>query len=187
MSERSGNNKLGARAKLQARIDQNVADARAVRDNPRAIGGILRRGFVRLWKLRGGGFYGLGWVVCFFVLQFQALSQDVSEAQGIADFASNWLLEKLLSFGLETFLNFGLAFAWPGFLISFLGGWGIALLVAGFILIDGKLRPLVLANFPELRPEPEQTTNPTGAADQTTTAEPQSTSQTEETSIDERR
>lgn len=143
------------RSRLRERYEQNLTDVKTVRQNPRAIGSIFRRGFVRLWKLRGGGFYGLGWVICFFLLQFQALSDDVAEAQGIGDFASNWLVEKLLTFGVETFINIGLAFAWPGFFIDQLGGWGIAVLVAGFVLIDGKLRPLVLAQFPELATEKE--------------------------------
>lgn len=132
------------------RLQQSLLDARAVRADPKAVGSIVRRGFVRLWRLRGGGFYGLGWVVCFFWLQFQALRGDVSDAHGVADFASNWLVEKLLTFGFETFMNMGLAFAWPGFFIQWLGGIGIALFVAGFFVVDRLARPRILALFPEL-------------------------------------
>ncbi|MCR9277317.1 MAG: hypothetical protein NXH85_05040 [Pseudomonadaceae bacterium] len=134
----------------RARLEQGLADARAVREDPKAVGSIMRRGFVRLWRLRGGGFYGLGWIICFFWLQLQTLRGDVEEAQGVADFASDWLVEKLLTFGFETFMNMGLAFAWPGFLIQWLGGPGIVLLVAGFIVVDRLARPRILALFPEL-------------------------------------
>lgn len=151
----------------RARLQQTLVDARAVREDPKAVGSIVRRGFVRLWRLRGGGFYGLGWVVCFFWLQFQALRGDVTEAQGVADFASNWLLEKLLTFGLETFINMGLAFAWPGFLIDRLGGYGIAALVAGFVVVDRLARPRILAVFPELDEQLEAQNEPgeAGSAD----------------------
>ncbi len=137
----------------RARLQQTLLDAQAVRKDPKVVGSLMRRGFVRLWRLRGGGFYGLGWVICFFWLQLQTFRGDVSDAQGVGDFASNWIIEKLLTFGFETFLNMGLAFAWPGFFIQWLGGIGIAIFVAGFVVVDRLARPRILALFPELNRE----------------------------------
>ena len=80
---------------------------------------------------------------------------ETVESAGAADLATNLALDLLVRFGIQTFINTGLAFAWPAYLVQLGGGFGIALLVGGFIFFDRLFKPAIESYFPELRPDPE--------------------------------
>ena len=96
-----------------------------------------------LWKVRGGGFYGLGYVVTFVYLEITMLLEDVTEAEGVVDFVSNQLLEMVFRYFTESILNAVQAFIWPLVLISEYGPWMILALGGAYVLWDRLLdRPI---------------------------------------------
>lgn len=105
------------------------------------------------WRTRGGGFYGLGYLVAFIWLQVNVLVGDVIESQSLGAFAAGAALEYLLRFSLMAVLNVFLALIWPLYVLQYLGGPGIILLGLGYVGFEYGLRPLLEQYFPELKPE----------------------------------
>lgn len=137
--------------KKAGRFAQHVRVVKQVRDEPRRIMRLLRDWLLRLWAARGGGFYGLGVVVTFLVLEVRMLLGDVSGSDSVADFLVGELLEYVFRLGFLSFLNGFVALLWPAFLLEWLGAWGIAVLVCAYLTFERMLRPTVEAWFPELR------------------------------------
>jgi hypothetical protein len=46
----------------------------------------IRKPLGPMWRSRGGGYYGMGYVVSYFVLEIRMLVGDVQETEGVADF-----------------------------------------------------------------------------------------------------
>jgi len=120
-------------------------------NNPRSIGELSRQGLLGLWRARGGGFYGLGYVVTFVVLEVRLVAGEFGSSDSLMAFLSDQLLEYLLRLGFMSFLNVALAFLWPLFVMQYLHGWGLLLLVIGYFGFERWLRPLVESSLPELR------------------------------------
>lgn len=127
-----------------ANIDQGVRE-------PRSIGPMMRASLIRLWSARGGGLYGLGYVLTFVALEVPTTIANVTELVTGSASVLAAILEWLLRFGLDTLLNMLWAFLWPVFLLENMGGWGVAVLVVGFIVFEKLLRPMVESAIPELK------------------------------------
>lgn len=151
---------------IKRHIKQTFANIeRGVRE-PRSIGSMMRKGLIDLWRARGGGAYGFGYMVTFVVLEVRG---------GIAQFAETltegttllaMVIEVVARFGLETLLNMIFALIWPVWLIQYFGGYGVALVAVWFLLFEKLLRPLIESWVPELRAEEvaEQTQDATSGA-----------------------
>lgn len=118
--------------------------------NPSSIKGYVRRALVGLWRTRGGGLYGLGYVVCFVALEARTLVGDVVEATNATQALAGELLEWLFRFGVDSFVNVVYALLWPGFLLNLLGPWGLVVLAVGFFVFERFARPWVERRLPEL-------------------------------------
>ncbi len=118
---------------------------------PRRLVPMAREAMLETWRTRGGGFYGLGYLMAFVSLQVNVLIGDVAESESIGAFAAGAALEYLLRFSLMAFLNVFLALLWPLFVLQQLGGPGIILLGLSYVGFEYALRPLVERNFPELK------------------------------------
>ncbi len=139
-----------SRAVKESRFARHRRIAGEIYAEPRSLGGHVRNGLVSLWVARGAGFYGLGWLVTFVVLEVQLFTGELIESSGFVDFVSNQLFEYVLRFGVLSFLNSLLAFIWPVFVLQHLAGYGIVALVAGYFAFERLLRPAVEARLPEL-------------------------------------
>lgn len=137
-------------------VQQRLAPITESVRQPSSIKGRVRAALIGLWRTRGGGLYGLGYVVCFLGLEARALAGDIVEATTSTGAFAAELLSAVFRFGVESFVNMGLAFAWPGFLIDAVGGWGVAVLVGGFIVFERIARPWVERLIPELVVEAEK-------------------------------
>ncbi len=120
------------------RTSENIQE---VSRNPRSLPTLIQRWLVRLWRSKGGGFYGFGYVVTFVVLEIRMLLADWQERGGIVDFVGQQLLEFVFRFFIETFIISLLAFLWPLLLVRSLGIWGVGLLVVGYFLFERLLKP----------------------------------------------
>ena len=101
--------------------------------------GWFRTWFGKVWKVRGGGLYAVGYALTFAYLEVRAIIDEVFEADGVIDFFANQLIEFMFRFLSETIVNMIQAFMWPVFLIQWRQPYGLVLLVALFLLF-----PIVL-------------------------------------------
>ena len=143
--------------KPESRFARHRRIAVEVYREPRTLRRHLREGFVAVWISRGGGFYGLGWMTTFLVLELQFFASEVAESEGVFEFLGGQVIEYLLRFGLMSVVNSFQALIWPAFVLQWLGGYGIALLIGGYFGFEKVLRPLVEDWFPELADARRQT------------------------------
>ncbi len=119
--------------------------------DPRSLAPLLRQGLLELWRARGGGLYGLGYVVTFVLLEVRTVITELEGSDGVLAFLGDQLLEFVLRLGWMSFVNAGLAFLWPLLLLERLGGWGLLVLPLAYLAFERWLRPRVEMEFPELR------------------------------------
>ncbi len=142
--------------KDEGRFARHRRIAGEVYAEPSSIGRLARKGLISVWVAHGAGFYGLGWIVAFCVLEFNMLTGDVAQSEGVTDFITSQLLEYALRIGLLSFLNTLLAAIWPVYVLQWLSGYGLVALVAAYFGFEKLLRPIVESQFPELREAREQ-------------------------------
>ena len=116
-------------------------NVRDVSRNPRVLPTLIRKWLGRMWRRRGGGYYGVGYVVTFLVLEIRMLLGDWQDSKGIVEFLGQQLLELIFRFFIESFINSFIALAWPFLLISKLQLWGLALLIVGYFVFERLLKP----------------------------------------------
>jgi hypothetical protein len=115
----------------------------------------LRASLLRIWRARGGGFYGLGYLVTFIVMEVRLVGGEVMASESVVDFVASQAGERVLRLGIDSFVNSILAFAWPAFVLDRFQLWGLVALAVGYLAFEKVLKPRLEATFPELRFEPE--------------------------------
>jgi hypothetical protein len=149
--ESPGSAKAGRSAR-PGRLKRIAGHARAVRENPRALGTILRGALLDIWCARGGGYYGLGYLITFLVLESRMLTREFQAADGVMTFVGGQMLEYLLRISLLSFVNALQAFIWPLLVLGSLGAWwGLVLLAGGYLAFERGLRPGIEKVLPELK------------------------------------
>ena len=136
----------------EGRIRRHIRVAREVRNEPRRIGALIREWLLNIWRARGGGFYGLGYLTAFVVLEIQMFIGDIGDSEGVVEFVTGQAVEYLLRFTVLSFVNVVLALLWPIYFLQWLGVWGFVFLGGGYLAFERALRPFVESWFPELRP-----------------------------------
>jgi len=112
--------------------------------NPRVLPTWIRRPLGRMWRARGGGYYGMGYVVSYFVLEIRMLVGDLQETEGVADFITG----QVLGFFVESFINAFVALAWPFLLVAEYELWGVGLLIVGYFVFERLIKPSLVKWFP---------------------------------------
>lgn len=136
--------------KAEGRFARHRRVAQEIYQEPRSIAGFVRDGFVSVWVSHGAGFYGLGWIVTFVVLEVNMFSGELSASDGVADFVGGQLFEYVLRVGFLSFVNTVLAAIWPVYVLQWFSGYGIVALIGGYYAFEKLLRPVVEDRFPEL-------------------------------------
>ncbi len=139
-----------AKGKKPGRLTRHVQTAKRLHAEPKSIGPMMREALVRVWSARGGGFYGLGYVIAFIIIEVQMFTGEILESSSVADFAFAQIFEFALRISFLSFINVFLAFVWPVYVLDFAGGYGLAALLLGYIAFEKLLRPVVENHFPEL-------------------------------------
>ena len=125
-----------------------------------------RNALIRIWRIRGGGLYGLGFMITFVILEIRGLAGDVAETESDEQFVSQQMFEIAFRFIGETFLNTMKSFIWPVFVIDALGFLlGGGLLIAAFVGFDRLARPYIEDWLPELKKTSAKKTKKAKAAD----------------------
>ena len=99
--------------------------------------GWFRTWFRKVWQVRGGGLYALGFIATFVVLEVRSLADDVL---GIGAIFSGHLFEVLISFFVDSLSNTLQAFMWPIYVIQFAPPWGGFALAGTFIVFSSYIK-----------------------------------------------
>ena len=133
-------------------LRQRAAEAGSAIREPRTLPAYLARGLVRIWRSRGGSWYGIGYLCTFVYLEVMMMVEDLAEAPDIVTFATSQFFESLFRWFTESLGNMIQAFLWPLSLIGAVGlWWGALLLVAIHVSFEYLVRPVAEAQFPELQ------------------------------------
>jgi len=139
-----------APASRQGRMAGHARMVRDVWEQPSRIGGFMRNAFVSLWLTKGGGFYGLGYVLVFVALEFRSLTGDIGGSNSVAGFMASQAVQYIVRLSFESFLNALLALVWPWHVFQWLGIFGLILLGAAWFAYVSVARPIVETWFPEI-------------------------------------
>ena len=137
--------------KKEGRIARHSRLAREAWDRPSSVLEWIQSWAVRLWITKGGGFYGLGYVITFVSLEVRSLTGDVSGSGGVEDFITSQFIQFIVRFSFESFLNALFALAWPFYVLRDNPLMGVAVLIAAFAAYRLLARPLLEGWFPELK------------------------------------
>ncbi|MFP6817316.1 MAG: hypothetical protein VB949_16845 [Pseudomonadales bacterium] len=137
--------------RCEGRIARHLGVLREIRDEPRRIVSLMGDGLFSTWRARGGGFFGLGYLIAFVVLELQMISTEVRGSDGVVEFFTSQIVEYIFRFAVQSLVNVILALIWPVYVLQWLGGWGLVALGGGYLLFEKVLRPYVEGWFPQLQ------------------------------------
>lgn len=112
---------------------------------PRHAEGMFRRWFRNVWAVRGGGLYATGFAASFLYFEIsEFITEDVGEIVS-TNLMSGEIVGLIISFIVDTFMNFVAALMWPFYAATFAVPWGAIGLGLAFLLFDQYLRPHIEA------------------------------------------
>ncbi|MEM6511546.1 MAG: hypothetical protein AAF660_00930 [Pseudomonadota bacterium] len=101
---------------------------------PDTAHGAFRTWSRKIWELRGGGAYAMGFLVTFLYLEtVDILFDDVPKLYAMQSFASE-ITPFVIEFLIDTLLNTMWAFMWPVIVLQWEPPFGLIALVAFFVL-----------------------------------------------------
>ncbi|MEM7099373.1 MAG: hypothetical protein AAF541_14010 [Pseudomonadota bacterium] len=143
--------------KQKSGVVQKLMQLAGVVREPRTIPSHLMQAFIRIWRTKGGSWYGIGYLLTFVYLEVRMLAEDFTEADGFFDFLINQIPELLFRWFTESIMNMVTAFMWPYKLIELLGvAIGVMILIGIHYAFELLLRPAAESRFPELKADRER-------------------------------
>lgn len=118
--------------------------------------GWFRRWFAKIWKVRGGGLYACGFALTFAYLEIRTFTVEFIDADSVASFFSDQLVEFVFHFVIRSFENTIQAFIWPVHVIEIAPPYGaIGLGIAYIVFAKFLQQPISNWLFPDGEPEPD--------------------------------
>ena len=105
----------------------------------------FRRWLIKVWEVRGGGLYAVGWAVTFLYLEITTVVGEVMEADGVIDFFTGQIIEFFFRFLGDSIMNMIAAFMWPVFIVQWQPPFGAIALGIAFVLFPKYVKPHVTA------------------------------------------
>ncbi len=123
---------------------------------PEKSHGWFRNWFRKVWKVRGGGLYALGFAVTFVVFEIGSLGDDLL---GLGSLFNGQAIEFIIQFFIESFTNTLKAFMWPVYVVQLAPPWGaigLGLAFVGFTrFLKSPIERWLFGDAPETKPEDE--------------------------------
>jgi hypothetical protein len=123
---------------------------------PEKSHGWFRRWFRKVWKVRGGGLYALGFAVTFIYFEVGSLSDDLL---GIGSLFNGQAIEFVIQFFIDSFTNTLKAFIWPVYVVQLAPPWGAVGLGIAFVgfkrYLKSPLEKRMFADAPEASADAE--------------------------------
>ena len=94
--------------------------------------------FRKIWDVRGGGLYAVGFAVTFLYLEILSLADDVL---GIGAIFNGQIIDFVINFFLDSLSNTIAAFMWPVDIVQWNSPWGAVLLGIAFWLFPIYVKP----------------------------------------------
>lgn len=129
---------------LRAMGDRGRKLLREPRGLPREAEGLFRSWFRRVWELRGGGLYAVGFAITFLFLEIRELIfDDIPTFFAMNSFAAGELFAFMVDFLIDTLMNTIAAFMWPVYVLQWWPPVGVFSLAAAFALFPRYCKPTV--------------------------------------------
>jgi hypothetical protein len=100
----------------------------------------FRAWFRKIWDVRGGGLYAVGFAATFLYLEILSLADDVL---GIGAIFNGQIIEFVINFFLDSLSNTIAAFMWPVDIVRWNSPWGAVLLGIAFWLFPIYVKPYI--------------------------------------------
>ncbi len=148
MKDRESQESTETKKKLGRRVGErlrNIGEAgRESVKNPKSIpgrtGSWFKRWLGELWKVRGGGLYAVGYIVCFIYFEIQTALGEVTQAGSVREFFENLVSDFLFRFLTETRGNMIKSFIWPVYVVGINPPYGVIALGLAFWLFPIYLK-----------------------------------------------
>lgn len=131
--------RLGQSARQISEIGDDLVNRPGVL--PGKAHGWFRTWFAKVWKVRGGGLYAVGYALTFAYLEIRSMVSEITEAEGVVDFFTGQIIEFFIRFLSESLMNMIQAFLWPVSLIEVwppFGAIALGLMFLAFPLVLKK-------------------------------------------------
>lgn len=116
--------------------------------------GWFRLWFAKVWKVRGGGLYAVGYALTFAYLEVRMVIGEFIDADGIGSFLSEQLVEFVLRFAIDSFQNMIMALMWPVDIVTWQPPYGaIGLGLAYLVFATFLKEPITDWLLPETEQE----------------------------------
>lgn len=135
----------------EGRFARHLRVAGDVAKEPKSLLTLIRCWILDVWVSKGGGFYGLGYVVVLIVLEVRAFTSDIGSSDSVMGFVGGQIVGYLVRVSIQSLVNVIQALIWPIHVFFWLGIWSIPVLVAGYWVFNSVVRPTVETWYPELR------------------------------------
>ena len=130
--------RIGARLRTVKDVGRQAAtDPKGI---PKRTGGWFKRWLGKVWKVRGGGLYAVGYIVCFVYFEIQMFVGEVADSTGVVDFVRSQIGEFLFRFFTETLVNMVKSFIWPVYVVGINPPYGAIALGVAFWLFPIYLK-----------------------------------------------
>jgi hypothetical protein len=103
--------------------------------------GWFRSWFRKVWKVRGGGLYAVGFALAFLFFEIrEAVVEDIPQFVAMNNILSSELIGFGIQFLVDTLINFVRALLWPMYVVMLWPPAGAIALAAAFILFPRYLK-----------------------------------------------
>lgn len=134
---------------LGRRVGENLRAAGAFGRNavtrpgglPGKAHGWFRAWFRKVWDVRGGGLYAVGFAAAFLYFEIrEALVEDIPQFVAMDNVLSSELIGFGIEFLVDSMVNFVRALMWPMYVVQWWPPVGVIALVAALILFPRYLK-----------------------------------------------
>jgi len=116
--------------------------------------GWFRLWFGKVWSVRGGGLYAVGYALTFVYLEARTVIGEFIEADSIGSFISEQLVEFIFRFAIDSIMNMVEALMWPVYFVQWQPPFGaIGLGLADMAFATFLKKPITDWLFPETEQE----------------------------------
>ncbi len=106
--------------------------------------GALRGWFRKVWDVRGGGLYAVGFAIAFLVFEItEIVTDDIPQFIAINNVFSSEIIGFGIQFIIDTMVNFVKALIWPVYVLTLWPPAGAIALGAAFLLFPRYVKPHV--------------------------------------------
>jgi hypothetical protein len=106
--------------------------------------GAFRTWFRRVWDVRGGGLYAVGFAIAFLIFEItEIVTDDIPQFIAMNNVFSSEIVGFGIQFIIDTMVNFVKALIWPVYVVTLWPPAGAIALAVAFLLFPRYVKPRV--------------------------------------------